>query len=85
MVPIHQETIRYLSILDIFFAEKEIENRIRKHLEGCIGWHLRNNHPEFKVLYPDDNWVGTLKEKNRSDLVITATEEIKGLDSRIPY
>ena len=69
----------------MFFAELKVENRLRRHIEGCIGWNLRNKHPEYKKLYPDDNQVGTMKEKNNGELHITSSEIIKGLDSRIPF
>lgn len=83
---IHQDVIRYLSILNVFFAElNNVDNQIRRHVEGCIGWHLRNNHPEHKGLYPDDNQVGTMKEKNKGNLLITVSETIRGLDGIIPY
>lgn len=82
---IHDQVVRYLPIVNIFFAELKADDRLRKHIEGCIGWNLRNNHPEFKALYPDDNHVGSEREKNRGELRITVSEHIRGLDSRIPY
>jgi hypothetical protein len=82
---IHEQVLRYLSILNIFFAELNTETALRKHIEGCIGWNLRNNHPECKALYPDDNHVGTLATKDRGELLIGAPELIRGLDTRIPY
>jgi len=82
---IHEEVVHYLSILNIFFAELETASSMRKHIEGCIGWNLRNNHPKSKALYPDDNYVGTMKEKNNGELLISSTERIQGLDSRILY
>lgn len=82
---IHQDVLRYLSILNVFFAELRVDNHLRKHVEGCIGWHLRINHPEHKALYPDDNHIGTMKEKNNGNLRITVSETIRGLDKIIPY
>ena len=81
----HGSVLSYLSVLTIFFAKLEAENRLRKHIEGCIGWNLRKNHPDAKTLYPDDNHVGTMSEKNHGNLVISSTERIRGLDRRIPY
>jgi hypothetical protein len=77
--------MRYLSIINIFFAELVIDNLMRKHIEGCIGWHIRINHPEAKVLYPDDCHIGTMKEKDNGELLISSTEPIRGLDARILY
>jgi hypothetical protein len=82
---IHEEVMHYLSIINIFFAELVIGDLMRKHIEGCIGWSLRNNHPEAKALYPDDNHVGTMKKKNNGELLISSTEHIRGLDSCILY
>jgi hypothetical protein len=51
--------INYIESIDIFFAEINVEENIRKHIEGTIGWNLRNNQKAYKSLYPDDNHVGT--------------------------
>jgi hypothetical protein len=77
--------VRYVEAISIFFAELNVETSVRKHVEGCIGWNLRNNHPECKQLYPDDNHVGTMRDKETGRLLITATEVIRGLDASIPY
>jgi len=82
---IHEDVLRYLSILNVFFAELKGDSNLRKHVEGCIGWHLRNNHPEHKALYPNDNHVGTRKDKNNGTLRILVPETIRGLDEAIPY
>ena len=82
---VHDDVTRYLVALNIFFAELKTDNRLRKHIEGCIGWNLRNKHPESKALYPDDNHVGTMPEKNHGELLIASSESIRGLASRIPY
>jgi hypothetical protein len=82
---IHEDVLRYISILNVFFAELDIESNLRKHVEGCIGWHLRNIHPEHKVLYPDDNHIGTSKNKGNGILKISVPETIRGLDDSIPY
>lgn len=77
--------MRYVAVMNIFFARLEIDNGMRKHIEGCIGWHLRKKHPEAKALYPDDNHVGARSEKNNGQLLISAPELIRGLDSTIAY
>lgn len=82
---IHKEVVHYVAVLNIFFAKLEADSRRRKHIEGCIGWNLRNNHPESKTLYPNDNYIGTMKEKNNGELLISSTEPIQGLDSRVLY
>lgn len=82
---INAQVVSYVESLCIFFAELNIDGKIRKHIEGCIGWNLRNNHPECRQLYPDDNYVGAMKDKNHVQLIITAPEVIRGLDASIPY
>ena len=78
--------LKYVSILNIFFAELNVEKELRKHIEGCIGYNLRNNHKEYKVLYPDDNHIGTTKaEKTQGELIISNSELIRGLDPCIKF
>ncbi len=77
--------LHYISILSVFFAELDIEASLRKHIEGCIGFHLRKNHPESKALYPDDNHVGTIYKKKQGEIKIASNEIIRGLDKQIPY
>lgn len=83
---IDDDVTRYVAHVNIFVAEVKTDRGLRRHIEGCIGWNLRNNHPEHKVLYPDDNRVGTKPgEKNRGQLLVTSSERIRGLDSEIAY
>jgi len=77
--------IRYVNEISIFFAELDAENKLRKHIEGCIGWNLRKNHKNFKQLYPDDNHLGILKENKNGRLLISANQTILGLDPIIEY
>lgn len=81
----HDDVLRYISALNVFFAELSVDKYMRKHIEGCIAWHLRNNQPEHNVLYPNDNRTGTGKNKNTGNLRITSTEPIRGLDNVIPF
>lgn len=73
----------YISVIDVYFAPTNMKSDIRRHIEGSIGWNLRNNHPECKVFYPDDNRVGTKFEKLGETITITSDEPILGLDSEI--
>jgi hypothetical protein len=82
---LNEDIVRYVEAISIFFAELNVESRLRKHIEGCIGWNLRNNHPECKQLYPDDNHVGTMKVRESGRLLITAAGVIRGLDASIEY
>jgi hypothetical protein len=86
---LHDGVTRYLAVVNIFFAEirteLEIDKQLRKHIEGCIGLNLRKNHPESKTLYPDDNHIGTMPDKDHGELMISCSQCIRGLDSRIRY
>ncbi|MCR4434168.1 MAG: hypothetical protein NUV70_09010 [Caldiserica bacterium] len=77
------QVIEYINSLDVFFAELNVDLNIRRHIEGSIGWNLRNNYPDFKVLYPDDNHIGAKPGKMKKKLVITSHEKILGLDPEI--
>ncbi len=82
---LHKMVLKYVAILNVFFAEINTETQLRRHIEGCIGWNLRNNHSEKKVLYPDDNHVGIKQERNHGELFISSSENIQGLDTYIKY
>lgn len=78
-------TVRcYVECLDIFFAGLDVDRQTRKHVEGAIGWNLRNRYPAAKILYPDDNHIGISRTPIGASLHITATETIQGLDTAIP-
>ena len=80
------ETVRrYVAALNVFFAPTSLPDQLRKHVEGCVGWNLRNRHPEHKVLYPDDNHIGTRADKTNGMLRVSSSERIRGLDELIPY
>lgn len=82
---IHETVLKYVAVLNVFFAEIDTETQLRRHIEGCIGWNLRNNHPEAKVLYPDDNHLGAKQENSHGVLMISSSENIRGLDMYIHY
>jgi hypothetical protein len=77
------DVIQYIEQMDVFFAEIDIDTETRRHIEGSIGWNLRNTHEKYKVLYPDDNHVGTKSKKIGIQLVITSNENILGLDNEL--
>lgn len=82
---IHKEVTRYLSVLNIFFAETKIDDHMRIHIEECIGSNLRDNHPESNALYQDENRIGVMTGKDHGELILSSEEPIRGLDPRIPY
>jgi len=77
---ITDNVLKYIESLDVFAAETIPDRRFRQQVEGSISWNLRNNHKEYKVLYPDDNHVGTLIQKLGLVLRISADHPIAGLD-----
>ena len=78
-----QHVTDYIEAIDVYFAPTNYPREIRRHIEGCIGWNLRNNHPELTKFYPNDNHVGTMKNKIGEILTITADERISGLGTQI--
>jgi len=82
---LNQTVQRYVAALNVFFAPTSHPDQLRKHVEGCVGWNLRMRHPEHKVLYPDDNRIGTGRDKTNGMLRISSSEVIRGLDASIPY
>ena len=75
---LHNDILRYLSVLSVFFAELEGDDLLRRQVEGCIGWNLRNNHPDHKALYPDDNRIGAKNDTHNGNLRIAMPEIIRG-------
>jgi hypothetical protein len=67
---LHEKIVHYINAVTIFFAELPVESQLRKHVEGCIGWNLRNNHADCKQLYPDDNHVGTMTGKTHGRVLL---------------
>lgn len=73
----------YVAIIDIYFAPMDGETKLRKHIEGCIAWNLRNNHPNsFTEFYYKDNHTGRSELSNQK-LVISSDQPILGLDAEI--
>ena len=48
-----------------------------------VGLNLRSNHERYKVLYPDDNRIGTMSVRPEITLLLSADEPIAGLDERL--
>jgi hypothetical protein len=74
--------LQYVAALEVFVGETSVEKDMRKHIEGSIGWNLRNNHADKKMLYPDDNRVHTRQKVGRW-LRITADAVIAGVEKFI--
>ena len=66
--------------MTVFVAQIDGDAQLRKHIEGSLAWNLRNNHPNDKALYPDDNRVGAGRPKASIQLSISSNEPIAGLD-----
>lgn len=80
---LHKAILKYVDIISIVFAKLDCDASLRKHIEGCIGYHLRTNHPEAKMLYPDDNRVGRMKGQGQLVLKMASPVDICGLDQEI--
>jgi len=75
--------VPYIESLRVYFAPTSIDKKSRKHIEGSIAEALRQNHPQDKRFYPDDNRTYTSKEKLCYTLRITSDDVISGLDEEI--
>ncbi len=73
----------YIDCIDIYFAPTNLPSNTRKHIEGSIGWNLRNKYPELNTFYPKDNHIGTSKENLNLEVLISSDEPIAGVDSRL--
>ena len=80
---VSQHVVEYIGIIDVYFAPIKLPNSIRKHIEGCVGWNLRENHEESTTFYPRDCRVGRSKTPLNEILTISSDEPIAGLDSEI--
>jgi hypothetical protein len=78
----NKDIIKYISKICIFGAEIDCNDSLRKHIEGCIGWNLRKNYPEFTLFYPNDNHIGC-GERQNMNINIICEENILGLDAII--
>ncbi len=70
----------YIGLINIYFSPTTLEKHLRRHIEGCIGWNFRNNYPNLKTFYPDDNRVGPRLEPLGQKLIVNLPEAIAGID-----
>ena len=75
-----KRVIEFVSLINVYFAPMTCDMQLRKHLEGCLGWNLRNNHPALIMFYPADNHVGT-GERTGQKLIVNLPEAIEGIDN----
>ena len=75
--------IEYLNIINIYFAPTKLDRDIRKHVEGSIGYNLRNNYPEYKLFYADDNHIGMKETPINMVLKVILPEPVDGIDNEI--
>jgi hypothetical protein len=75
--------LRYVQSLTVFLAPLKVDTQTRRHVEGSIGWNLRNRYPHLRTLFPDDNHIGTSKRMLNARLSVTSSEPIQGLDPEI--
>lgn len=75
-----RDVLDYVAGLTVFVAQIDGDVQLRRHIEESLAWNLRNNHPDDKVLYPDDNRVGAGRSKGTIRLEISSDKPIAGLD-----
>lgn len=80
---VSKHVIKYVECIDIYFAPTKFPRDLRRHIEGCIGWNLRNKYPKLTRFYPDDNHVGTSTDQLNEKIAISSDEPIAGLDCEI--
>lgn len=73
----------YIEHIAIYFARTRFPREIGRHVEGCIGWNLRNNYRELNIFYTADNHVGTMKDRLGKTITITSDQPIAGLDPEL--
>lgn len=77
---VSRAVVKYISSINIYFAPTSLAADVRKHIEGCLGWNLRNKYPELKRFYADDNHVGTKAQRLGCKLIVNLPEVIAGID-----
>jgi len=80
---ISRYVVNYVKCCDIYLAPTKFSREIRRHIEGCIGWNLKNKHPELTRFYPADMHTGMMKEPLNKTLTISSDQPIAGLDDEI--
>lgn len=80
---INNDVLTYVDYIDVYFAPTEFSREIRKHVEGSIGWNLRERHPDLTKFYPADNRVVRNKILLNETINISSDQPIAGLDSVI--
>jgi len=75
-----KKVVDYIGLINVYFAPTNFETDLRRHIEGCLGWNLRNKYLDLKIFYPDDNHVGTKAQRLEQKLLINLPENISGID-----
>ena len=77
---VSKKVTEYIGLINVYFAPTTFETHFRRHIEGCLGWNFRNNYPDLKTFYPDDNHVGTKAQRLGQKLIVNLPEDIAGID-----
>ncbi len=72
----------YIRLIKVYFAPIEYETRLRKHIEGCLGKHLREKNPKLITLYPPDNVV-VVGEPLKRKVIVVLPDPIAGIDNEL--
>lgn len=79
-VDLSYKVTEYISVINVYFAPTTLDTQYRRHIEGCIGWNLRNKYPNLKIFYPDDNHIGAKAHRLGKKLILNLPEDIAGID-----
>jgi hypothetical protein len=77
---VSKKVIECVGLINVYFGPTTLKSDLRKHIEGCLGWNLRNKYPNLKLFYPDDNHVGRKPELLEQKLIVNLPEPIAGID-----
>ena len=80
---INESVIAYVNTIKVFFAKTTCEKETRKHIEGIIAKTFRELHPELTTFYPSDNRTIPRKELLGTNINVTCSESIAGLENKI--
>lgn len=78
-----KKVVDYVKLINVYFAPTSLHNNLLCHIEGSLGWNLREKYPNLTLFYPTDNYVRKEKEKRNIRLLIELSEPIAGIDNEL--
>lgn len=77
---LNQKAIEHVMYRDVYFAATDVDTQLRRHIEGTIGWNLRNNHKDLNKFFPDEDRIRVSKNKYDIKLEVNLPTKIAGID-----